>query len=133
MAIIVRLPLASGLLGGKLAKETRFPKEDHRTYNRDGQFFNVGETFAGLPYENAVELVDSLKPMVPPSFTMAQMAQRWILDFDAVTVVIAGASRATQVNENVSVSGLPPLGTDLHAKLKTFYEHQVARYIRGPY
>jgi aryl-alcohol dehydrogenase-like predicted oxidoreductase len=133
VAIIVRLPLASGLLSGKLAKETRFPKEDHRNYNRDGQFFNVGETFAGLPYEKAVELADALKPLVPTGLTMAQMAQRWILDFDAVTVVIPGASRPSQVSENVSVSNLPLLGADLHAILKMFYEQRVSKHIRGPY
>jgi len=133
VAIIVRLPLASGLLSGKLAKETRFPKEDHRNYNRDGQFFNVGETFAGLPYEKAVELADALKPLVPVGLAMAQMAQRWILDFDAVTVVIPGASRPSQVTENVSVSNLPPLGTDLHAILKMFYEQRVSKHIRGAY
>jgi aryl-alcohol dehydrogenase-like predicted oxidoreductase len=133
VAIIVRLPLASGLLGGKLAKETRFPKEDHRNYNKDGQFFNVGETFAGLPYEKAVELADALKPLVPAGLTMAQMTQRWILDFDAVTVVIPGASRPGQISENVSVSDLPPLGADLHASFKTFYEQRVSKHIRGPY
>jgi aryl-alcohol dehydrogenase-like predicted oxidoreductase len=133
VAIIVRLPLASGLLSGKLAKETRFPKEDHRNYNKDGQFFNVGETFAGLPYEKAIELADALKPLVPAGLTMAQMAQRWILDFDAVTVVIPGASRPGQVSENVSVSDLPPLGAELHASLRTFYEQRVSKHIRGPY
>ncbi len=133
VAIIVRLPLASGLLSGKLTKETRFPKEDHRTYNRDGRYFNVGETFAGLPYDKAVELADALKPLVPPGLTMPQMAQRWILDFDAVTVVIPGASRPGQVKENVSVSDLSPLGAGLHEKLKEYYRQRVSGLIRGPY
>jgi aryl-alcohol dehydrogenase-like predicted oxidoreductase len=133
VAIIVRLPLASGLLSGKLSKDTRFPKEDHRSYNKDGQYFNVGETFAGLPYDKAVELADALKSLVPAGLTMAQMAQRWILDFDAVTVVIPGASRPSQVTENVSVSNLPPLAKDLQASLKEFYERRVSGHIRGPY
>lgn len=133
VAIIVRLPLASGLLSGKLTKQSQFPKNDHRNYNRDGQFFNVGETFAGLPYEKAVELADALKSLVPAGLTMAQMAQRWILDFDAVSVVIPGASRPDQARANADVSKLPPLDGKLHEALQKFYEREVAAHIRGPY
>lgn len=133
VAIIVRLPLASGLLSGKLTKQSSFPQNDHRNYNRDGKFFNVGETFAGLPYEKAVELADALKPLVPTELTMAQMAQRWILDYDAVTVVIPGASRPEQAKANAEVSKLPPLDPKLHETLQRFYEHEVAAQIRGPY
>jgi aryl-alcohol dehydrogenase-like predicted oxidoreductase len=133
VALIVRLPLASGLLGGKLTKDTRFPDADHRTYNRDGQCFNVGETFAGLPYEKGVGLADELKSLVPDGMTMAQMAQRWILDFDAVSVVIPGASRPEQAHANGAVSGLSPLPAGLHKKLTGFYQEKVAANIRGPY
>lgn len=133
VAIIVRLPLASGLLSGKLTKQSKFPENDHRNYNRDGKFFNVGETFAGLPYEKAVELADALKPLVPRSMTMAQMAQRWILDYDAVSAVIPGASRPDQAKANSSVSDLPPLDAKLHETLQRFYERDVAAHIRGPY
>ena len=133
VAIIVRLPLASGLLSGKLTKQSKFPQNDHRNYNRDGQFFNVGETFAGLPFEKAVELADALKPLVPAGFTMAQMAQRWILDFDAVSVVIPGASRPDQARTNADVSKLPPLDGKLHSELQKIYEREVAAHIRGPY
>lgn len=133
VAIIVRLPLASGLLSGKLTKQSRFPQNDHRNYNRDGQFFNVGETFAGLPYEKGVELADALKPLVPNGLTMAQMAQRWILDYDAVTVVIPGASRPDQAQANADVSNLPPLQPKLHATLQNFYDREVAAHVRGPY
>jgi aryl-alcohol dehydrogenase-like predicted oxidoreductase len=133
VAIIVRLPLASGLLSGKLTKQSKFPQNDHRNYNRDGKFFNVGETFAGLPFEKAVELADALKPMVPSGLTMAQMAQRWILDYDAVSVVIPGASRPDQAKANSSVSDLPPLDAKLHETLQRFYEREVAAHIRGPY
>src|SRR5215469_1063982 len=133
VAIIVRLPLASGLLSGKLTQQSRFPKNDHRNYNRDGQFFNVGETFAGLPYEKGVELADALKPLVPNGFTMALMAQRWILDYDAVSVVIPGASRPEQARANAAVSNLPLLGPKLHETLRNFYEREVAAHIRGPY
>jgi aryl-alcohol dehydrogenase-like predicted oxidoreductase len=133
VAIIVRLPLASGLLSGKLTKETIFPENDHRNYNRDGQCFNVGETFAGLPYEKGVELADALKPMVPHGITLAQMAQRWILDHDAVSVVITGASRVEQVKANTAVSQLLPLEAKLHAELSGFYQREVSPHIRGPY
>ena len=133
VAIIVRLPLASGLLSGKLNRQSRFPQNDHRNYNRDGKFFNVGETFAGLPYERGVELADALKLLVPNGLTMAQMAQRWILDYDAVSVVIPGASRPDQARANAAVSNLPPLGPKLHDTLRSFYEREVAMHIRGPY
>ena len=133
VALIVRLPLASGLLSGKLTKQSSFPQNDHRNYNRDGKFFNVGETFAGLPYEKGVELADALKPLVPAGLTLAQMAQRWILDYDAVTVVIPGASRVDQAKANAAVSDLPPLNAKLHETLKHFYDREVARHIRGPY
>jgi aryl-alcohol dehydrogenase-like predicted oxidoreductase len=132
-AIIVRLPLASGLLAGKLTKSTHFAANDHRNYNRDGQAFNVGETFAGLPYDKGVELAGALGPLVPQGMTMAQMAQRWILDYDAVTTVITGASRAEQATANASVSDLPPLDAQLHERLTSFYEAAVAAHIRGPY
>jgi aryl-alcohol dehydrogenase-like predicted oxidoreductase len=133
IALIVRLPLASGLLGGKMSKETTFPAADHRNYNRDGQHFNVGETFAGLPYELGVDLAEALRPFVPEGFSMAQMAQRWILDFEAVTVIIPGASRQEQARANAAVSNLPPLDAATHAALAEFYEKKVAGHIRGPY
>jgi aryl-alcohol dehydrogenase-like predicted oxidoreductase len=133
VALIIRLPLASGLLSGKLTKQSSFPQNDHRNYNRDGQFFNVGETFAGLPYGKGVELADALKPLVPSGLTMAQMAQRWILDYDAVSVVIPGASRPDQARANADVSKLPSLDAKLHESLQKFYDREVAPNIRGPY
>ena len=132
-AIIVRLPLASGLLSGKMGKDTKFAPTDHRSYNRDGQAFNVGETFAGLPFEVGVALSEELKTYVPEGMTMAQMALRWILDFPAVSVVIPGARNAAQVEANTSASDLPPLPAALHARLSEFYRHKVADHIRGPY
>lgn len=133
VALIVRLPLASGALAGKLTATTVFPENDHRNYNRDGLAFNVGETFAGLPYQKAVELADALKPLVPAGLTMAQMAQRWILDHPAVTTVITGASRPAQVTANAGASALPPLAPELHATLRKFYQTEVSTHIRGPY
>jgi aryl-alcohol dehydrogenase-like predicted oxidoreductase len=133
VALIVRLPLASGLLSGKFNKETRFPADDHRNFNRDGQAFNVGETFAGLPFEKGVELAQALKELVPEGMTPAQMALRWILDFPAVSTVIPGAKNVEQVHANISAAHLPPLSDDLHRKLRDFYRTEVASHIRGPY
>lgn len=133
VAIIVRLPLASGLLSGKMTLSTQFNPDDHRSFNRDGQSFNVGETFAGLPFEKGVELSNELKTFVPADMTMAQMALRWILDFPAVTTVIPGASKISQVEPNVLASNLPPLSADLHKKLEDFYQQKVADFIRGGY
>lgn len=132
IAVIVRLPLASGLLAGKMSAQQVFPANDHRQYNRDGQHFNVGETFAGLPLAKGVELAETLKPLVPAGMTMAQMALRWILDHDAVSVVIPGASRVEQVTSNAVTSDLPALADALHGRLRQFYSRQVAAHIRGP-
>lgn len=134
VALIVRLPLASGLLSGKYTADTQFAPQDHRTYNRDGQAFNVGETFAGLPFEKGVALADALKPLVPDGFTLAQMALRWCLDFPAVSVLIPGAKNPAQAHSNAHVSDLPPLSPELHQTLHRFYKEQgIAEAIRGPY
>jgi aryl-alcohol dehydrogenase-like predicted oxidoreductase len=133
VALLVRLPLASGVLAGKFTRESRFAVQDHRNYNRDGQAFNVGETFAGLPFEKAVELADELKPLVPEGLSMAEMALRWILDFAAVSSIIPGATSPAQATANATASDLAPLRPELHAKLRSFYEAQVAQEIRGPY
>lgn len=133
VAIIVRLPLASGLLSGKLFASSTFAENDHRSYNEDGEFFNVGETFAGLGLAKGCELADQLKAMVPEGMSLAAMALRWILDFDAVSTVIPGASRAEQARDNAIVSDLPSLSNELHDQLKAFYEESVAQHIRGLY
>ena len=133
VAVIVRLPLASGLLAGRLTVDTTFAENDHRTFNRDGQQFNVGETFAGLPYAKGVELADMLKPLVSGQATMAQFALRWCLDFDAVTTVIPGAKRPEQARTNAGASDLPSLEPELHKQLRRFYDDEVAASIRGKY
>ena len=132
-AILVRLPLASGLLGGKMTKATAFSADDHRNFNRDGQAFNVGETFAGLPFTKGVELADTLKTYAPAGVTLAQMALRWCLDFEAVSAIIPGARNPEQVRANAAASALPPLSPELHARLADFYTREVASHIRGPY
>lgn len=133
VGIIVRLPLASGLLGGKLTKRTAFSADDHRAFNRDGQRFNVGETFAGLPYEKGVDLADALKPLVPAGVPMAAWALRWCLDFDAVSTVIPGARNPEQARANAITATLPPLDAATHARLAEFYAKEVSAHIRGPY
>lgn len=133
VALIVRLPLASGLLSGKFTRETTFDPDDHRTFNRDGDAFNVGETFAGLPFERGVELADRIKAFVPDGLSMVDLALRWILDFEAVTTIIPGASRPEQVLGNARASSLPRLSPELHALLSEFYQNEVRDLIRGPY
>jgi aryl-alcohol dehydrogenase-like predicted oxidoreductase len=133
VALIVRLPLASGLLAGKMKAGQTFPANDHRNFNRDGQQFNVGETFAGLPFAKGVELADRLKAILPPGTAMSDLALRWCLDFDAVTVVIPGAKNPEQARANARAASLPPLSPELHAKLADFYAREVAAHIRGAY
>jgi aryl-alcohol dehydrogenase-like predicted oxidoreductase len=117
----------------KLTVNTMFAETDHRNFNRDGQRFNVGETFAGLPYEKGVDLADMLKELVPDGMSMAQMALRWILDHDAVSVIIPGASSPNQAKENTTISELAPLPSELHEALAEFYATNVHAHIRGPY
>ena len=134
VGIIVRLPLASGLLSGAYNASTTFSSNDHRNYNRNGEAFNVGETFAGLPFEKGIEITDKLKKsFVPKGINMAQFALRWILDHEAVSCVIPGASRIEQVRSNALASALPTLTNDLHRELNTFYADDIERFIRGAY
>jgi aryl-alcohol dehydrogenase-like predicted oxidoreductase len=132
VAVIVRLPLASGLLAGKYTAGTTFPPGDHRTYNRDGAAFNIGETFAGLPFEKGVELVEKLRSRVPAGWTMAEFALRWCLDHPAVTTVIPGARSAAQARANAAAADRPPLPAALHAELAAFYRAEVRPHVRGP-
>lgn len=132
VGVIVRLPLASGLLSGKWRKDTTFPPEDHRNYNRDGQAFNVGETFSGLPFAKGVELVEEgLKPSVSPEMSLSQFALRWILDHEAVSTVIAGVTKPAQLKANVEAAEFPPLSPALHAELSSWYKNNVKAHIRG--
>ncbi len=130
VGIIVRLPLASGLLSGRFTADTQFAASDHRNYNKDGQAFSVGETFAGIPLAKGVELVDELKTLLPDSHNLAAWALRWLLDNDAVTTIIAGASREEQVVNNAQASDLPPLDDATHQRLAEFYAEKVAPHVR---
>jgi aryl-alcohol dehydrogenase-like predicted oxidoreductase len=132
VGVIVRLPLASGVLSGKMSRRQQFDPNDHRNYNRDGRAFNVGETFSGLEFERAVDVAAHFASLAPDGMSPAQLALRWILDQPAVSTVIAGATRPEQVVENASASDLPPLPTDLHRRLAEYYESDVREHIRGP-
>ena len=134
VGVIARLPLASGLLSGKFTKQMLFNENDHRNYNKDGNAFNVGETFAGLPFEKGVELSDKIKnEFLPENISMAQFSQRWILDHDSISCIIPGASSVFQVDSNCSVSELKHLDKSTHKKLQEFYNNHVHNHIRGLY
>jgi aryl-alcohol dehydrogenase-like predicted oxidoreductase len=132
VGIIVRLPLASGVLTGKMRAGQAFAPSDHRHYNRHGEAFSQGETFSGIPFEKALSLTDSLRGLLPDGMSLAQMAVRWILDHPEVSTVIAGASRPQQVTENAAVSELAALPKELHTSLAAFYRDRVAPAIVVP-
>src|SRR5690606_18826466 len=118
VGIIVRLPLASGLLTGKFDANTTFAEDDHRNFNRNGEAFNVSETFTGLPYEKGLELVEQIKNNILPSdLNMVQLALCWILDHKAVSTIIPGASSTKQVISNAEASSLASLSPEVHAAL----------------
>jgi aryl-alcohol dehydrogenase-like predicted oxidoreductase len=131
VGIIVRLPLASGLLAGKYSKQTRFTAQDHRTYNREGKAFFVGETFSGLPFEKGVELADELRNFVPKGVPLSRFALRWLLDQPAVSTVIAGVSKPEQLDDNVAATRLDPLEPALVEELRDWYERKVRPHVRG--
>jgi len=132
VGLIVRLPLASGLLSGRYKPDTTFAADDHRNFNRDGEAFSVGETFSGLPFDRGLEIIEDLRPLVPEAMSMAQFAQRWILDHPAVSTVITGASRPDQARRNAEVSALPKLDDALHAELASIYHSSIRPHVRGP-
>ena len=119
------MPLASGLLSGKLTRASRFAKDDHRNFNRQGEEFDRGETFAGVDFETGLRAVSQLKKLVPPGASLAQLALRWILEFPAVTCAIPGAKRPAQVAENVAASGLKPLPAATMEKIEAIYTSQI--------
>jgi aryl-alcohol dehydrogenase-like predicted oxidoreductase len=128
VGVIVRVPLASGLLSGKYTRATTFAEDDHRNYNRHGEAFDVGETFAGVPYEAGLDAVDELKPLVHDG-TLAQFALRWILMHDAVSTVIPGARNPEQAQGNAAAADLPALDDDTMAKVRAVYEERIAPHV----
>lgn len=125
VGILARVPLASGMLSGKFTRDSKFEKDDHRYFNRHGEVFDRGETFAGVDYETGLRLVEELRPLVPKNATLAQLALRWILEFPAVTCAIPGAKRPAQVRENIAASDLKPLSKDTMKKIQALYNQQV--------
>ncbi len=129
VAIIVRVPLASGMLSGKFKRDSQFAANDHRNYNRHGEAFDVGETFAGVPYEEGLAAVEEIRALTPPGVTMAQFALRWILMQDAVTVVIPGAKSLQQAKENVAASALPPIPAEAMQKIAAIYASRIKPFV----
>ena len=125
IGILARVPLASGLLSGKLTRDSAFAATDHRSYNRHGEKFDAGETFSGVDYETGLDAVDELRPLVPAGATMAQLALRWILMFPEVTAAIPGARNSRQTEDNVLAADLPPLSDDAMRRVRDVYERSI--------
>ncbi len=124
VGVLARVPLASGLLTGRLTRDTVFEPSDHRAYNRHGESFDVGETFAGLDYETGLGIAEELRALVPDGATLAQLALRWILMFEGVTAAIPGAKRPDQARANAAAADLPPLPPATMERIHGLYEER---------
>ena len=122
IGVLARVPLASGLLSGKLDRDSTFARTDHRNYNRHGESFDVGETFSGVPYDLGLQAVARLKELVPAGATLAQLALRWIIDQPGMSVVIPGARNAAQAHGNAEAAALPPISADVRAQVAQIYD-----------
>jgi len=129
VGILVRVPLASGMLTGKLRRDSTFPPDDHRNFNRHGESFDVGETFSGVDYNLGLDAVEDIRKHVPPGISISQFALRWILMFDAVTCAIPGGKRPNQVAENCRSSDLPPLTDEAMAQVRRIYNEKILRFV----
>ncbi|MTV38249.1 aldo/keto reductase [Duganella radicis] len=129
VGVIARVPLSSGLLTGKMSANTVFAADDHRAFNRNGEAFDKGETFSGVPYDVALEVVEEIRRLVPANTTMAEFALRWILMEDAVSTVIPGARNATQAQANSRASALPALPAQTMDALREIYRNRIAQYV----
>ena len=125
VGILARVPLASGMLSGKISKASRFAKNDHRNFNRHGEAFDRGETFSGVDYATGLRAVEELKALAPKHVPLAQLALRWILEFPAVTCAIPGAKRPEQVTENIAASNLKPLSRQTMKKITAIYDREI--------
>jgi aryl-alcohol dehydrogenase-like predicted oxidoreductase len=125
VGILARVPLASGLLTGKMKADTAFASDDHRNFNRFGESFDRGETFSGVDYDAGLKAVDELRSLVPEGYTMAQFALRWILMFDAVSCAIPGAKRPDQVDDNAAAADMPPLSDETMQRVREIYDRYV--------
>jgi aryl-alcohol dehydrogenase-like predicted oxidoreductase len=126
VGLIIRVPLASGLLTGKFSKDSTFAADDHRSFNRHGEQFDVGETFSGVDYDTGLQAVEELKGLVPLGTSLTQLALRWILDHESVSTVIAGARTSEQVRDNAAASELAPLSEATHGAIAALYREQIA-------
>lgn len=131
IGIIARVPLASGLLSGKYDESTRFAAADHRSYNRYGEAFDVGETFSGVPYDVGVAAAREIAALTPAGATTAQLALRWILDQPGVSTVIPGARNAEQVRGNAAAAGIAPLGDDVLDRLREVYDRDIREHVHA--
>jgi len=129
VGVIIRVPLASGLLSGKMTKDTTFAKNDHRNFNREGQAFDVGETFAGVPFETGLEAVEVLKKIKPEEYSMPQFALKWILMHNGVSTVIPGGKKPEQVMDNVKASELPELSNEVMEKVSKVYSDYIKPHV----
>jgi len=125
----VRVPLASGLLTGKMSAASTFPPDDHRSFNRNGEAFDKGETFSGVPFDVALQAVEELRPLVPQGASMAAFALRWILMEQAVSVVIPGAKSPDQARANLAADALPPLPPGTMAAARDIYTRLIAPHV----
>ena len=125
VGILARVPLASGLLSGKMTRASRFAKNDHRNFNRHGEAFDRGETFSGVDFETGLSAVEQLKKLVPSNVPLARFALRWILEFSAITCAIPGAKRPAQVNDNIGASDLPPLAEASLKRIGKIYNQRI--------
>jgi aryl-alcohol dehydrogenase-like predicted oxidoreductase len=129
VGILARLPLSSGMLAGKMTAKSKFPVDDHRNYNRNGEQFDRGETFSGVPFETGLAAVEELRDLIPEGATLATFALRWILMQDAVTCVIPGGKRPSQVDENCSAAELAPLSDETLAKVREIYDRRIRGHV----
>jgi len=125
VGILVRLPLASGLLSGKISKDTQFAQDDHRQYNRQGEQFDRGETFSGVDFDVALEAVEKIRKIVPPGVSMADFALRWILQHEEVSCVIPGARKESQVIDNAHAADLAALSQEQMETLTQIYQEHI--------
>jgi len=130
VALIIRVPLASGLLTGKFTEDTEFEIKDHRNYNANGEAFNAGETFSGIDFKEGVRFANKIKALMPDD-RLAQWALRWILDYREITTIIPGASKVSQVNANIEASSLSGLSQTIKQQLKALYNEEIHTKIRG--
>lgn len=125
VGIIARVPLSSGMLTGKMTRDTHFSADDHRQFNRHGESFDRGETFSGVDFETGLQAVEELRALVPEGMSMAQFALRWILMFNEVTTTIPGARRPSQVEDNVAAGDCPPLSEETMRKVEEIYTRRI--------